>query len=237
MLLILGLMTFLTYIYSGKDRRVALLFAVFCLLVLLLATGYENWSNYLQTHFVGRFDDEGIPYRVSREGWLGLWDAWPLWSLPTLLLSGILALGVWGFCLFTSPRRPQNMVSAIPKEVKKAEPAPAPTASNVPSNQSVTQQLEFESLKRSLAVANDKLAQAIQAKSLAELTLKELRTQSQQLTHTNTSESAVLSDQIKALELERDAHLAENQELTQQLMLQTEELSKLKALVGKLVKK
>ena len=93
LLLTLGFVMPLAYIYSGKDRRITLLFTLCALFLLLLVASYDSWSLYFQTHFVGRFDEEGIPYRVSREGWLGLWDAWPLWSLPTLIFSVILSLG------------------------------------------------------------------------------------------------------------------------------------------------
>jgi hypothetical protein len=239
MLLFLGVVSILTYVYSGKDRCLTLFFAVFSLILIALFAACDSLSLYLETHFVGRFDEEGIPFRVSREGWLGLWDAWPFWGLPTIVFSVILPLlAAWGLTHFRRGRpRDISDVPSMPASNPVSTPPPPPRA----SKGTVPEQMELATLKQSLVTTNDKLAQALLAKSKADSKLEALEKQAekkaQQLALENTSRETVLSDHIKALELERDVELAEKRELTQQLMLQTEELAKLKALVGKLVKK
>lgn len=63
------------------------------LAVLLIAVSYYFWEDYLFSHFLGGYDQHGLPKQQSYSGFYFFAAAWPLWLYPIFLfslLSGIL---------------------------------------------------------------------------------------------------------------------------------------------------
>lgn len=55
-------------------------------ILVLSILGYILWGRYLDNHFVGTFDSDGLPSIFTHTGWLLMLDAWPLWLIPSLFI-------------------------------------------------------------------------------------------------------------------------------------------------------
>lgn len=63
--------------------------------VVLASVSYYFWEDYLFSHFLGGYDQYGLPKQVSHQGFYFFISAWPVWLYPIFLLcllAGILYL-------------------------------------------------------------------------------------------------------------------------------------------------
>ena len=70
--------------------------------VILASVSYYFWEDYLFSHFLGGYDQYGLPKQVSYQGFYFFFAAWPLWLYPLFLLcllAGILYLIGFDFTL------------------------------------------------------------------------------------------------------------------------------------------
>jgi len=78
---ILGLVTYA--ITRNKKYAIygclAALFAAWC------SALFHLWEVFMQNHFIGRFDDHGLPSHISKPGWHLFFSAWPVWLMPTIV--------------------------------------------------------------------------------------------------------------------------------------------------------
>jgi hypothetical protein len=54
--------------------------------LIILIVGFVLWEDYLRDHFVGAFDQYGLPSQFFRTGLPLMIDAWPIWVIPSVLL-------------------------------------------------------------------------------------------------------------------------------------------------------
>lgn len=54
--------------------------------LIILTIGFVIWEDYLRDHFVGAFDQYGLPSQFFRTGLPLMIDAWPIWVIPSVLL-------------------------------------------------------------------------------------------------------------------------------------------------------
>ena len=80
------LIDYLSY-YKNSQYQQRIVLAILLVIIIALTTGYILWGNYLETHFVGTFDQYGLPSKLFRSGWALMLDAWPLWLFPAVFIS------------------------------------------------------------------------------------------------------------------------------------------------------
>jgi hypothetical protein len=68
--------------FNKKTRQIIALAVV----LIILTIGFAAWQDYLNEHFVGTFDQYGLPSQFFRTGWPLIIDAWPIWLIPSVLL-------------------------------------------------------------------------------------------------------------------------------------------------------
>jgi len=76
------LLGFITYFVSGKNWRIGLIVVTVALVGAWGAAGFHIWEVYLSNHFIGTYDEYGIPYKFSGHGWRLMLIGWPIWVNP-----------------------------------------------------------------------------------------------------------------------------------------------------------
>lgn len=233
LLFCIALVGFITLIYSRGNWRTTLAFVGLATTTVLTIVGINVWSAFIKTHFVGQFDQLGIPFREAGPGWTLLPASWPLWLVPAGIFALIaLGLGWWLHQRFAQP--PTATIAGAPQEIiPPAAIAPAPAnvsipAAPEPTSKNLARQLEFESLKQELSSTKDKLATAIEIAEEQVDKNQDLEIQIAQLEEEREEIMTDLQDRITALELEVSSKEAQNDELTSLALQQAEELAKLK---------
>ncbi len=234
LLFCIALVGFITLIYTRGNWRTSLSFIGLATFVVLTITGINAWSDFIKTHFVGQFDQLGIPFRQAGPGWTLLPTSWPLWLVPTGIFT-VLALGLgWWLhqCFATTSTSgasepPENVPAAT--VFPTTNPVPTATTSAIaPLQKSVAHQLEFESIKQELAATKEKLVTAIEIAEEQVDKNQDLEIQLAQLTEEHEEDITDSQDRITALELEISAKDSQNDELTALALQQAEELARLK---------
>ncbi len=239
LLFCIALVACITLVYTRGNWRTSLLFTGLATFVVLSISGIDAWSAYLKTHFVGQFDQLGIPFREAGPGWTLLPASWPLWLVPTFIFA-IIAAGLgWWLCLRLNNAVPKNTSTetlTIPVEIIPPAAVAPPMAEQLPTapafvssmQKNLASRLELESLKHDLATTKDKLATAIEIAEEQVDKNQDLEIQLAQLEEEHEEATTDLQDKITALELEISAKEAQNDELTSLALQQAEELAKLK---------
>lgn len=66
------------------SRKLKLTFVT--LFVIWLASGYYFWEKYLNEHYLGSYDQYGLPIQLSNPGYDLVYHAWFLWAFPLITL-------------------------------------------------------------------------------------------------------------------------------------------------------
>jgi len=85
----------ITLIYTRGNWRTTLSFVGIALLTVLGITAFDSWSAYFKLHFIGQYDQMGIPFRQAGPGWGMFFAAWPLWLLPSCVVGLIVVTVTW----------------------------------------------------------------------------------------------------------------------------------------------
>lgn len=127
----------------------ALKFSAIIVVLIILTFGYVLWERYLGNHFVGMFDEYGLPSRIFRTGWPLLLDAWPLWFIPTLFILVLVQCGEYIAQRFINAKRK----AATASEIKKISTA---IESKEKMQIDFTRALEIEGLKQQVDILKKK---------------------------------------------------------------------------------
>lgn len=224
--LLIGLVTL---IYTRGNWRTTLSLVGVGALAVFGISGIDAFSTYLNTHFIGQFDQLGIPFREAGPGWAILSSAWPLWVVPALFAALISLVANYLFQLTNAQIAvPSTAVTELQTSLPVREPIPIPAPEPVAPFKNLGHTLELESLKQELAITREKLSSAI---SIAEESLdknQDLEIEIDQLKEEHQENIAEFEDKLTALELEISAKETESEELTSMLLQQSEEIAKLK---------
>lgn len=68
----------------NKLKFLYLFFAVF-----IVTVGFFFWEQYLLNHFLGGYDEYGLPAQKSATGFYFFIKTWPVWSYPLLIFVTI----------------------------------------------------------------------------------------------------------------------------------------------------
>lgn len=141
-LILLGI----TYLIT-RHRNTALLVGGLAFLATLLTYCFHLYERYLMNHFVGGYDDMGLPTDFSRSGWLLLYDAWPIWIMPLVTIIG---LAIAGYYIYDYIQRGQHKKILQP-DIDDTDDFHASRSPDM-----VLDKLEIQKLKHKLAVAEEK---------------------------------------------------------------------------------
>jgi len=212
----------ITLVYSEGNWRITFTFVGLALFVALLIYGVDTWFIYLDTHFIGQFDNLGIPFRKAGPGFAILLDAWPLWLVPMGLLASTGILIDW--YLRRSPGSKKIM------EHTSASATTATETQNTEANplHNVSKHLELIGIKRELQAAQEKLAETIE---IAEMQLDKTQQLEATLEHLKNDQQktiAELEEQIATLNTELELQQSQKEDLTSLTLQQSEEIKRLK---------
>jgi len=218
-----------TLVYSRGNWRTTLIFVFLSSFAVLTITGIDAWSDYIKLHFVGQFDQLGIPYREAGPGFSLVPSSWPLWLVPTGIFTGLAIIVGWYLRpLFVEPSEKVTAVeekSAAKIMSKSAIPPVQPMYSETESI--ISRQLELESLKQELTSTKEKLNAAIDIAEEQVDKNQDLEIKLAQIEEEHQENVTDLEDKIAALELEISAKDAQNDELTSLALQQAEEIARL----------
>lgn len=89
--------------------------AVVVAILALISVGYTLWIHYLDSHFVGTFDVDGLPSTFFRTGWPLMLDAWELWLVPSIFILVIAELSRYAYqCFYKKPSQATAISSPQP---------------------------------------------------------------------------------------------------------------------------
>lgn len=214
--LLLGL---ITYFVSDKNLRISIIVVVIALVSAWGAAGFHLWENYLSNHFIGTYDEYGIPYKFSGHGWRLMLRGWPIWVVPTFLALAI-ALLIKSYISFTSKHQYPRFRRSY-------------AVSQESSGKAVAKQLQTEKLKRALAAANDELMRLGHRRietDTAEPSEADIPYEEQGLI-------ARLEDEIKGLKAEVTSLIQQKKQLKERMEKRDLELSRAKTMLKSLLQK
>lgn len=139
----------ITLIYTRGNWRTTLSFVGLALLTVLGITAFDAWNAYFKLHFIGQYDQLGIPFRQAGPGWDMFFAAWPLWLLPSCLV-GFIAAGVTWFILY----EPQKI--EVESAIDIEEPIRETTSV-------MKRKLEVTSLKQQLDISHQHIEELMEA--------------------------------------------------------------------------
>ena len=234
LLFCIALIGIVSLIYSRGNWRTSLAFVGLATVAVLIISGIDAWSDFIKTHFVGQFDQLGIPFREAGPGWTLIPASWPLWLVPAGIFA-LIALGLgWWLHQRYSQTTPTTAATAETQEIippaaiaVTPQSVPTPPAAE-PIQKSVSRQLELESLKQELSVTKEKLATAIEIAEEQVDKNQDLEIQIAQLEEEHEELLNDMQDKLTGLELEIASKEAQNDELTSLALQQAEEIAKLK---------
>lgn len=219
----------MNYLNKNTLKIVALGF-----ILVLLTMGFVLWGHYLNNHFVGAFDEYGLPSKFFRVGWPLMIDAWPLWFFPSLFFVLIAQTAKWVL---------QYLLASKEKDTK-AQNAGISEKSHVEFHRA----LEVEGLKQQVDILKHKyfeehhksqeLAQHIEESTLAVQLAQKEATEAKAI-----AAAAQKSSSGTATPQPSNAHneaiittlKADNKKLQRQIMELQEDLEQSNALIEKLL--
>lgn len=99
--LLTGIVYVGTYLYT-KNKTESLRFSFYALLLSICCFSIIEFEIYLESIFVGHYNNMGMPSHFSHSGWRLMLDAWPIWVVPLYLALLIKAFFVWAYMIFQS---------------------------------------------------------------------------------------------------------------------------------------
>ena len=168
----------ISIIYSRGNWRLTVMLMGLALLAVLFANESEHFQTYLNTHFIGSYDQVGIPFIQVHPGWSLILNTWPLWLLPIVVTSVL----TWTVCIIWQRSFPKKTVDDG-TEIEEI---------TTTATQNVAKQLETATFKQDLITALHTIdKQAIDNQAL-EFKIR-------QLTKEQQEKVAYLESQIRTL--------------------------------------
>jgi len=139
---------------------------VFYLVIAWGAAGFHLWVEYLEEHFIGQYDDFGVPTNFSDPGLSVLISGWPIWIVPTLtVLFSVFLLG-W-------------LIKYIIQLIKTKREG-HPKEKVIGTVQSISHQFEISDLRKKLGAAEKDLKAVVEG-DLSEAEVNQLHKLQEQL--------------------------------------------------------
>lgn len=212
----------IAFIYTQGNWRTTLTSTGAVISLCLIISGIYVWNEYLSTHFIGQFDQLGIPFRKAGPGWSLLLDTWPLWCVPI----GIIVILAVGADWLLRRTHIVNQVSQPKMEQQIVEP--------LQPIDNVAKKIELETLKREFAAARERLATTIELAETEMDKRQQLEIKLDQLKRLQEQDAEELQDKITALSLDLAAKDSQNEQLSALTFQQAAEVYRLKDKLAKL---
>ena len=186
--LLLGLLGY-TVTRNHKSAARILLIGM---LAASMTAGYHFWKVYLGNHFVGSFNEYGVPTIFTRSGWPLMLDAWVLWGVPSIFFSILSNLALWQVVRWIQDRRDKAL-----ERLKEATPS-------LPAlEMDIQAQLDIQRLKQQLAIVTQKY-QEIQDQPYVPAEERNMFEKIKENFEASQQENTTLKEHIQTLTLELD---------------------------------
>jgi septal ring factor EnvC (AmiA/AmiB activator) len=70
------------------------LLAIITFAVIALVVSYYFWESFLYTHYLGGYDQYGLPIQLSHPGFYFFIASWPIWLFPVAILLAMMFMFV-----------------------------------------------------------------------------------------------------------------------------------------------
>ncbi len=134
-------------------------------LVMIMSILFYFWELYLYDHFLGGYDEYGIPMQASKNGIRLFFTSWPLWAFPAFIMG----LLVWAKFAGTKKRVAQkvevleSMLAALEKDIEANTETHETTARRLKSVQALYKKCkkENDALEDEFSVLMDEYQQSL----------------------------------------------------------------------------
>lgn len=202
----------ISLVYTRGNWRITLSLVCVALFGVFFATQLDAWGLYINSHFIGRYDSLGVPFRVAGPGWRIQLEAWPLWLAPVTIAIALtfIAIKLWHYFLSSDNKVVVEELSPLNLQ--------QPTINN---------QLIITNLKQQLQAAEEQIKEIIALNEKEfdkqqefELRILELKKEQEEIVEE-------FEDRIIGLNIELSAREARNEELHKLMIERTEKLFEL----------
>lgn len=223
-----------------KNLNDILRIAIVVAILALLSVGYTLWTHYLDSHFVGTFDTDGLPTAFFHTGWPLMLDAWELWLVPSIFILIIAELSHYAYQSFYKKPLQTTVVSPTISPQHTAHPHIEVQQNSLDFEHS----LEIETLKQQITIIKAKYfeehkraEQAIYEKEEALFKLESMpKSMPQQaIGHPTTAAQASSAPSVAHFKTEISSLKADNKKLLKQITGLQDDLEQSNALIEKLL--
>jgi hypothetical protein len=116
-------------------------------ILILLTIAFAMWGYYLNHHFVGSFDEYGIPSEIFHSGWDIGTQEWPVWVIPSFFFLALFALAFFLISDYLSTKIPKQDTHKAEETIVKITEA---------KQLNFTRALELEELKQQVDILKHK---------------------------------------------------------------------------------
>lgn len=177
---------FITYLVS-KNRKTTTQVTLGAFFLAWGTAGFHFWETYLYNHFIGGFNEFGLPDNYSDTGWGLMIDAWPLWLIPTILAVVLSLIISYFYREYRSSSTPID-------EDEETDQQPVMTGI---SSSGLAHQLEIQKLKQQVEIAKEKY-QELKHQSGTDVAKKEMKAITNKLNE-SMMKNKVLQKQVQQL--------------------------------------
>lgn len=197
---------------------------------------YVLWRHYLSDHFLGSFDEYGIPSNIFHTGWGIMLSEWPLWLVPTLY--GVVLFNLIGYTITGYLRSKKDKTRFLNEQKnQKTEEIKAK------NQMDFKHALELEELKQQVDILKHKYFEehhkAEEANRTAEQMSEELEMAKKAAAKIPTPPKAEVKKALPATNAHNEAVIAtlkaDNKKLVKQIDELQEDLEQSNALIEKLL--
>ncbi|WP_133130401.1 hypothetical protein [Legionella yabuuchiae] len=104
---------------TKKDAGVSKsMLAIIIIFVVGMAVAYYFWEVFLFAHYLGGYDEYGLPIQRSHSGFYFFIQAWPLWVFPLLIVVLLIV-----FLAFVFQREKEHQMKRLRAEIIEREKA------------------------------------------------------------------------------------------------------------------
>ncbi len=166
----------LVTLFFSRSIRTTLMITIIAISAAVIAAAFHLWEVYIENHFIGVFDEQGLPSDTIISGWDMFVHAWPVWSVP----AGIIVVFFLSILVFR--KKSSALEEEFEDEYEEEFEGEGP---ELTTSETVQHHLEKAELKGKLAEKKRRLESAKARKVRKRELIQELQTKVAQLESEN----------------------------------------------------
>ena len=213
----------ITYVYTNRNKHITAILTIvsMCFVILMKVTSIVQVR--LQSQFLGGYDDANMTYIAAGPGWGILLHGWHIWLLPVFITAFIFLVLI--LILF-------NHQKANP--VKLEVHAPIQAIEKKSSTDRLNTFMMVDAAKKQSRLANQKLTEALLNNASYEITISDLNMRITELEQSLEKNNKVHNHAVEIQRLEIETKNKEIENMHQQLIQRSEELTHAQTLLKKI---